>query len=170
MIWAGMARRGGMLPAGGRRGGGEQPVSGVQDGPRRAPSADATHVGAAVPVAALIPSQQAQPTAPFPYLATLTEHHDRRSVMRVCGELDVASQANLRHAIAVTLSRHSPRLLVLDLSKLSFIDCTGLRVIMWAHQRQAEQGRKLVITNVQPRVRRVLHLTSCDTVLRLSPA
>ncbi len=126
--------------------------------------------GGTVPVAAVIPSQRAHPAAAFPYLAMLTEHQDGRSVLRVRGELDIGSQARLRQAMAAVLNRHSPRIFVLDLSELSFIDCSGLRVIMWAHQRQAEQGRELIITNVPPKVLRVLRLTSCDTILHLSPS
>jgi anti-anti-sigma factor len=101
------------------------------------------------------------------HLTILTECRDSQSVMRLRGELDVSSKIHLRRAISAVLDHHDPQLLVLDLAALSFSDCAGLSVVMWAHKRLAAQGRKLVVTDAQPAVRRLLQLTSADTVLHL---
>jgi anti-anti-sigma factor len=106
--------------------------------------------------------------SPRPYLAIVTVHRDRRSVMRLCGELDGGNRDHLRRAIRAVLSHHHPLTLTIDLSALSFTDCAGLSVMVWAHKLLAEQGRELVITGAQPSIRRLLHLTDLDTYLRLS--
>jgi anti-anti-sigma factor len=105
---------------------------------------------------------------PRPYLAIVTVHRDRRSVMRLCGELDGGNRDHLRRAIRAVLSHHHPLTLTIDLSALSFTDCAGLSVMVWAHKLLAEQGRELVITGAQPSIRRLLHLTDLDTYLHLS--
>jgi anti-anti-sigma factor len=105
---------------------------------------------------------------PRPYLAIVTVHRDRRSVMRLCGELDGGNRDHLRRAIRAVLSYHHPLTLTIDLSALSFTDCAGLSVMVWAHKLLAEQGRELVITGAQPSIRRLLHLTDLDTYLHLS--
>ncbi len=101
------------------------------------------------------------------YLAVIAEHYSKRSVLRLQGELDVSNRDHLRRAISSALENHSP-VLVLDLSGLSFTDCAGLSVLVWAHKRQAGCGHSLVLTGAKPTVRRLLHLTGLDTYLQFS--
>lgn len=101
------------------------------------------------------------------YLAIITELDGQRAVLRLQGELDVSNREGLRRAISTALERHPP-ILVLDLSGLSFIDCAGVSVLVWAHKRLAGRGHGLVITGARPIVRRLLRLTDLDTYLRLS--
>jgi len=103
----------------------------------------------------------------YPHLAITTEHHGRRSVLLLQGELDLCTRDRVRRAISSAL-KHRPRILVLDLSGLDFIDCSGLSVLVWAHNRLAEQGRQLVITGSKPMVRRVICLAGADEYLHLS--
>ena len=109
--------------------------------------------------------------APFPslsYLAISAERHGQRLVLRLRGELDAASQDQLRCAIRSDLDHHSPQVLVLDLSALRFADCSGLSAVLWAHKHLAGQGHELVLTGIQPLVRRVLHVTGLNTYLHVS--
>lgn len=104
-----------------------------------------------------------------PQLAIIIEHHSRRSVLRLQGELDAANQDCLRRAICTVLDHHCPQILVLDLSELGFTDRAGLGAMVWAHKRLAEQGRELVLTGIQPLTRRLLGLTGLDTIARQHP-
>ena len=104
-----------------------------------------------------------------PQLAIIIEHHSRRSVLRLQGELDAANQDCLRRAICTVLDHHCPQILVLDLSELGFTDCAGLGAMVWAHKHLAEQGRELVLTGIQPLTRRLLGLTGLDTLARQHP-
>lgn len=103
-----------------------------------------------------------------PCLAITTRHCGRRSVVRLQGELDASTEDRLRLAIGGALNR-SPEVLVVDLSALGFMDCSGLSVLVWAHQRLAEQERQLLITGAQPVVQRLIRLTGLDTYLQFSP-
>lgn len=102
------------------------------------------------------------------HLAITSEHHGQRSVLRLRGELDAANEDRLRGAIRTALDHHSPQVLVLDLSALRFTDCAGLSAIMWARNHLARQGRELVLTGIQPLVRRILNLTGLNRYLHLS--
>jgi anti-anti-sigma factor len=55
-----------------------------------------------------------------------------------------------------------PGLLVIDLTGVSFIDSTGLRVLLTAAERAREQGRRLVVVRPPPPALRVFHLTRVD--------
>lgn len=89
-------------------------------------------------------------------------------IVRLRGELDLTEMDRLREVMNMVLARE-PRLLVADLSGLSFTDCAGLSVLTDAHRRQAAHGRLLRIYGAQPLVRRVLSLTGMDTYLHLVP-
>jgi anti-sigma B factor antagonist len=136
-------------------------------GPREPPSACGTGTDAIVPVTALLVSTEARPMNASTYLVVTAEHHSKRSVLRLQGELDVSSRDHLCHAISSALENHPP-VLVMDLSGLSFTDCAGLSVLVWAHKRQAGCGHRLVITGAKPITQRLLHLTGLDTYLQLS--
>ena len=99
-------------------------------------------------------------------LAIIAGQHGDWPVLRLRGELDVSSRDRLRRAISAALE-HYPTVLVLDASGLDFIDCGGLSVLIWAHQRLAERGHQLIITGATPMVRRLLHVTGLDIYLGL---
>lgn len=102
------------------------------------------------------------------YLAIITECHGQRSVLRLRGELDAANQDQLRCAIRRVLDHHNPQVLVLDLSALGFADCAGLSAVLWAHKRLAGRGHELVLTGIQPLVRRLFNVTGLNTYLHVS--
>jgi stage II sporulation protein AA (anti-sigma F factor antagonist) len=103
-----------------------------------------------------------------PQLTIIAEHHGRRSVLKLRGELDLCSADDLRHAISSVLDHYDPQRLTMDLSALTFADCAGLSVLVWARNRLAERGHELVITGSQPLVRRLLALTGLATYLGLT--
>jgi anti-sigma B factor antagonist len=87
-----------------------------------------------------------------------TRREDDRVVMRLAGELDMASAPQLRGAIE-ELELGERSLLVLDLQDLSFIDSTGLRVILWAHERCSGAGNTLALTPGSQQVQRLLAIS-----------
>jgi len=85
----------------------------------------------------------------------------RATVLAVAGELDLASSPTLEEALdAVTGT--TPELLILDLSALEFMDSTGLSVLVRAHQRALEAGRRFALVKGSPQVQRLLTLTGID--------
>jgi anti-anti-sigma factor len=60
----------------------------------------------------------------------------------------------------------APSLIVLDLSDLSFIDSSGLRVLLLADGRARESGRELVLTRSTDAVQRVFEMTGTRDLLR----
>ena len=102
------------------------------------------------------------------HLAIITEHRGQRSVLRLQGELDAANEDHLRCAIRAVLDQRGPHVLVLDLSALGFTDCAGLSAIMWADKHLARRGHELVLTGIQPFVRRLLNLTDLNRYLHVS--
>jgi anti-sigma B factor antagonist len=73
------------------------------------------------------------------------------------GDLDLSTAKQAEQAIEEA-ERGSP-LIVIDLRRLSFMDSTGLRVIVSADKRAKRSGRRAVIVQGPSAVRRVFEIT-----------
>jgi len=87
-------------------------------------------------------------------------------VMRVSGEIDMATAPKLRQQVQnVTASR--PDGLVLDLDGVDFIDSTGLGVMVGAAKRLRVSGGVLRIVCSQTHLNELFELTRLDAVFDL---
>jgi anti-anti-sigma factor len=77
------------------------------------------------------------------------------------GELDHATAPELRDPLESAIDSGARAILV-DLSDCSFIDSTGLSVLVHAHTRLVDDGGRLEICCPDPQVRRLLQITGVD--------
>lgn len=86
-----------------------------------------------------------------------------RMVVRVGGEIDLATVPALRDALAAAQARHRAEGLngpvAVDVSDVRFIDASGLGVLVAAARRGREGGGDLVLRDPSPRMYRLLELT-----------
>jgi anti-anti-sigma factor len=90
----------------------------------------------------------------------------RAAVIVVRGELDLATSPELEQQLEQVWGSGT-ELLVLDLRELEFMDSTGLSIIVKAHQRLTEAGRKLSLVRGSQQVQRLLDLTGVSERLQL---
>ncbi len=81
------------------------------------------------------------------------------------GELDMASSDQLSTALEPALSAHA-RLVIVDLSDVTFLDSSGLRAIVRASNALQDAGGRLVVEGVSGAVARVLEVTGLLEHLR----
>ena len=93
---------------------------------------------------------------PFDFRISASEQ-GATSTIELEGEWDLAQQTASTDAIARVLDRR-PACLVLDLSQLSFIDSSGVHVVITAHRRCAAQATHLVIIPGPRAVQRVFEV------------
>jgi stage II sporulation protein AA (anti-sigma F factor antagonist) len=74
-------------------------------------------------------------------------------VLRLCGELDLASSAVVEPIVMAALA--TAESVLLDLAELTFCDSSGLGVLIAASQRVDRRGSSFAVCNLQPAVRRV---------------
>jgi anti-sigma B factor antagonist len=91
----------------------------------------------------------------------------RTAVVAVDGELDLATAPDLKRTLCELLSNGRSRL-VLDLSQASFVDSTGLSVLVGVHRRLAPDER-LAIAGAHERVLDVLERSGLAATLRVFP-
>jgi anti-anti-sigma factor len=86
------------------------------------------------------------------------------TVVVLTGEVDATNSEELYNILeSVVLQR--PRLLIVDLSDLSFMDSTGLRMLLRATRELDQQGGVLSLAAPQASVARVLQLTRADQLI-----
>lgn len=83
----------------------------------------------------------------------------------VTGEIDLSTAGMLRARLLSVLSALRPHRIEIDLAGVTFMDCSGLTVLIVTGNVAARTGGRLRITNPQPLVRRVLDLTGLLDVL-----
>jgi anti-anti-sigma factor len=88
------------------------------------------------------------------------------AIVVVRGELDLATSPQLEEKLRKLLETGSEPL-VIDLRELEFMDSTGLSIIVKAHQRLSETGRRLSIVRGSQQVQRLLDLTGVSERLQL---
>lgn len=86
----------------------------------------------------------------------------RGTVVTVAGELDLASSQVLEKALA---KLEGETTVIVDLRGLTFIDSTGLGVLVRAHQLAKEQSRRFGLVRGDGQVNRLLTLTGLDDEL-----
>jgi anti-sigma B factor antagonist len=95
---------------------------------------------------------------PVEILEVKTEERDGLVHVALVGELDLSTVAKVQEALR-KVEAGSPPTMVVDLSKLTFLDSTGLRCIVTADERARDEGRRVVIVRGPDAVHRVFTIT-----------
>ena len=85
-------------------------------------------------------------------------------LIRLEGELDLAGRPDFESALAQAELSEVDRIVV-DLDGLSFIDAAGLRMLVGAARRSADNGNRLRMTRGTGEVSRMFRLTMLDLTL-----
>jgi anti-sigma B factor antagonist len=82
------------------------------------------------------------------------------------GEFDLASRDEFRVQMArLVIGAHSP--VVVDLSRVTFLDSAGLGVLVGTEKNAADAGVEIILDSPQVGVRQVLEITGLDTVFEI---
>ena len=91
-----------------------------------------------------------------------------QAVIPLEGEIDL----HVSPRIATTLNtalKEQPRNLVVDLSKVSYIDSSGLAVLIEAMQNVEKYGGKFALAGLQQNVKPIFEIARLDQVFRIFP-
>ena len=91
------------------------------------------------------------------------QRHDDRALIQIGGEVDLATCPQLRAALVELVDRGFHQLIV-DLEQVSFLDCTGIGVLVDALRHAQAHNGSLRLVGPRPPVWRVLTLTEMTAV------
>jgi anti-sigma B factor antagonist len=114
--------------------------------------------GSYLPTGAHALHQYATTERPFPTLTTHVRPDRERVVVALRGELDLANVGDVEQEVQALYGRDFPTV-VLDLRGLSFIDSTGLRLLLRLEALASSERRSFSIADGNGPARRLLELT-----------
>jgi anti-sigma B factor antagonist len=101
---------------------------------------------------------------------SVEEHNEGgATVVAAIGELDLRTSPELEERLDRVFKTGVP-LVILDLRGIEFMDSTGLRVLLTAHQRAHDTGKRFGLVRGAEQVERVLRLTGVRDLLTVVDA
>lgn len=87
-------------------------------------------------------------------------------VVVVAGEVDVSTAPELRSVLAEAIERREPRIVV-DLTETTFLDSSGLGVVLAAARGVRAHDGALAVVNVDATIARTFEITGLDQILAI---
>lgn len=100
--------------------------------------------------------------------AMATPSTARPNVLPLEGEIDLHVSPRIASSLSGMVSQ-KPKQLVVDLAQVSYIDSSGLAVLIEAMQNVAGYGGKFALAGLQESVRPIFEIARLDQVFRIFP-
>ncbi|NUR07539.1 MAG: STAS domain-containing protein [Nocardioidaceae bacterium] len=94
------------------------------------------------------------------------EDRDGTALITATGEIDAATADSLSTAVTGALEDGSPRVLV-DFAQVTFIDSTGLGVLVKAHRGAGEKGAIFGVVHPTPQTLKLIRVLGLDLLLNI---
>ncbi len=88
-------------------------------------------------------------------------------IARLNGELDHHNADSIRNKLDAELEKGIFENLLLDLSQLSFMDSSGLGVILGRYKKVSQMGGQVVITGVTPQIQKLVELSGLTKLVNM---
>jgi anti-anti-sigma factor len=98
-------------------------------------------------------------------LRAVPQRSSQGAVITLDGEIDISSAAQIRAAVFECLRRPPPETLVIDMSAVTFCDCSGIEALEWAQSRAETGHAHFTLSGVDPRLRRIFTLAQARELL-----
>ena len=86
---------------------------------------------------------------------------------RLSGELDHHTAREMRSAIDSAIELNMPALLILDFSGISFMDSSGIGIVMGRYRILSKSGAELHITGASESIYKVMRLAGIERLASL---
>lgn len=83
------------------------------------------------------------------------------------GEIDHHTAADIRTIIDTSVEEYKPTLLVLDFKSVSFMDSSGIGLVMGRYKTINEVGGELAIVNTSPQIGKVMRLAGMERLAKI---
>ncbi len=93
---------------------------------------------------------------------------DRPNMLPLEGEIDLHLSPSIAASLARMIEKKPPKLVV-DLSRLTYIDSSGLAVLIEAMQNVEQYGGQFALAGLQETIRVIFEIARLDQVFRIFP-
>jgi anti-sigma B factor antagonist len=102
-------------------------------------------------------------------LTITVETLDDVPVVRASGELDLGSVPEMR-AVVTEVAERRPRAMVFDFQNISYIDSSGLGILVSAKKRLGAHAGEVVVITARASVLKALSLSGLDQIIPIYPS
>jgi len=103
-----------------------------------------------------------------PSPATPVLRQDRANVMPLEGDIDLHVSPVVREALTAMIKK-KPERIVIDLSRVTYIDSAGIAVLILAMQEVEAYGGKFFLSGLQETLRSIFETSRLERVFRIFP-
>lgn len=100
-------------------------------------------------------------------MAVVIQTQEKTLIAVLSGEIDHHCAGPMRVEIDEKIEQYQPTTLVLDFSGVTFMDSSGIGLIMGRHRSMEEIGGELVILNPPPHIRRVMRISGMERIAHI---
>ena len=93
---------------------------------------------------------------------------DRQLSAAISGEIDHHGAKQVMQELELQIARHMPLTLILDCGGITFMDSSGIAVLLRAWQRMHSSGGSMRVLHMPPQPGRVLKAAGLDRLMTLS--
>jgi len=93
---------------------------------------------------------------------------DRPNVLPLEGEIDLHVSPNVTASLKLMIEK-KPRQLIVDLSRVTYIDSSGLAALIEGMQNVEQYGGKFVLAGLQETIRTIFEIARLDQVFQIFP-
>ena len=83
------------------------------------------------------------------------------------GEIDHHSASVIRNEIDAEIERNCPEVLILDFKDVSFMDSSGIGLVMGRYKMIKPLGAELHVSNTSPHIYKVMKLAGLDRLAKM---
>ncbi|MCL2054458.1 MAG: anti-sigma factor antagonist [Oscillospiraceae bacterium] len=95
-------------------------------------------------------------------MPVMIDNAENTVTARITGEIDHHNAAELRGGIDLAIKLHQPEKIILDFGGVTFMDSSGIGLVMGRHKAAASYGGKLTVTNTSPDIKKVMRLAGLE--------
>ncbi|MGY0691829.1 anti-sigma F factor antagonist [Virgibacillus sp. FSP13] len=100
-------------------------------------------------------------------LSTMFDVKEDVLIVRLSGELDHHESESLRNEWKEMMYKNAVKHVVLNLESVSFMDSSGLGVILGRYKEVLQLGGEMVVCSVSPAVNRLFEMSGLFKIVRL---
>ena len=100
-------------------------------------------------------------------MSVQTDFHDETLYCNLEGEIDHHTALPIRLHIDEKIELCRPKNLILDFSRVTFMDSSGIGLVMGRYARMQNVGGTLVVRDPSERVERILRLAGIERIVKI---
>jgi len=101
-------------------------------------------------------------------LSIRMEHGDGKQILSLSGEVDAFTAQQLRDRLFPLVQQGSEKSVTIDLEHVSYMDSTGIGIIIGALKAAAQSGCQLQLDKVPSRIDRLFRITGLHEIISIT--